>query len=111
MRQRNSRKRGGNLVKGESVFMSPGSPSSSPGSLAEMLGAGPTPEMAAEVAEQCERLLERLGDDQLRTVATLKMEGYTVDEIAARLDCPRRSIERRLQTIRAAWSGSSSRPD
>jgi DNA-directed RNA polymerase specialized sigma24 family protein len=105
VRQRNSLKRGGNLVQGESVLMPSGNRSESSG-LAEMLAAGPTPELAAEVAEQCERLLQQLGDDELRTIALLKMDGYTVDEIATKLSCARRSVERRLQTIRAAWSES-----
>jgi DNA-directed RNA polymerase specialized sigma24 family protein len=106
VRQRNSLKRGGHLVQGESAFMAAGDRSESSG-LAEMLAAGPTPELAAEVAEQCERLLQQLGDDELRTVALLKMDGYTVDEIATKLSCARRSIERRLQTIRSVWDESA----
>jgi DNA-directed RNA polymerase specialized sigma24 family protein len=104
-RQRANLKQGGGHVRGESVFIN-ASDKSAPGGMAEMLGAGPTPQFAAEVAEQCEGLLKQLGDEQLRMIALMKMEGYTVDEIAAELSCPRRSIERRLQTIRAAWSAA-----
>ncbi len=104
-RKRQNLKEGGGRVRGESVFLGAAN-TAAPGGLAEMLGQGPTPQFAAEVAEQCERLLGQLGDEQLRTIAIMKMEGYTVDEIAAELNCPRRSVERRLQAIRAAWSGT-----
>ena len=48
-----------------------------------MLAEEPTPAFAVEVAEECERLLGQLGNDQLRSIALFKMEGYTVAEIAA----------------------------
>ncbi len=108
-RRRASLKQGGGHVRGESVFLN-APDNSAPGGLTDMLAEGPTPQFAAEVAEQCEQLLGQLGDDQLRAIATMKMEGYTVDEIAAELSCPRRSVERRLQTIRAAWSAALSPP-
>jgi DNA-directed RNA polymerase specialized sigma24 family protein len=31
------------------------------------------------------------------------MEGYTNDEIAAKLDCAPSTVERKLQRIRAQW--------
>jgi len=108
-RRRETLKQGRGHVRGESVFLG-AADKSAPGGLTEMLGQGPTPQFAAEVAEQCERLLAQLGDEQLRTIALMKMEGYTVDEIAAELSCPRRSVERRLQAIRAAWSATLSQP-
>jgi len=39
----------------------------------------------------------------LRSIAVWKMEGYTVEEIAARLGCVPRTIERKLRTIRELW--------
>lgn len=65
-----------------------------------ILSREPTPEFAAQVAEEFQRLLASLGDEQLRTVAVWKMEGYTNDEIAAKLGRGLRSIERKLQLIR-----------
>src|SRR5262249_51626881 len=46
------------------------------GGLDQVVGREPTPEMAAQVTEQCKRLLDLLGDDQLRAVALWKLEGY-----------------------------------
>jgi DNA-directed RNA polymerase specialized sigma24 family protein len=63
----------------------------------------PTPEAAALVAEECRRLLALLTGDELRSIAIWKMEGFTNDEIAARLDCAPSTVERKLQRIRAQW--------
>ena len=40
---------------------------------------------------------------QLRNIATWKMEGYTNQEIAAKLDCAPSTVERKLQRIRTQW--------
>ena len=50
------------------------------------------------------RLLACLGDGELRSVALWKLEGLSNDEIAQRLGCVRRSVERKLQLIREVWS-------
>jgi DNA-directed RNA polymerase specialized sigma24 family protein len=71
--------------------------------LAEVLSREPSPEFAAGVAEECQRLLDRLGDRDLRAVALLRMEGYSVEEVAGRLSCAPRSVKRKLQLIRAIW--------
>jgi RNA polymerase sigma factor (sigma-70 family) len=63
----------------------------------------PSPELAAQMTEECERLLRLLGDDQLRQVAVWRMEGHTVEEIAARAGCAPRSVKRKLQAIRIFW--------
>src|SRR6516162_9089180 len=44
--------------------------------LAEALSREPSPEFAAGVVEECRRLLDRLGDPDLQTVALLRMEGH-----------------------------------
>lgn len=66
-------------------------------------GTEPTPEFAAIVAEEYQRLLDILEDDGLRMVAVSRMEGYTCDEIAARIGCARRTVARRLDLIRQTW--------
>ena len=71
--------------------------------LEQIAGDGPTPEFAAMMAEECQRLLDALDDDSLRQVALSRMEGYTNDEIAAQLGCARRTIARRLELIRKTW--------
>jgi DNA-directed RNA polymerase specialized sigma24 family protein len=71
--------------------------------LAAVAAAGLPPELVAEVAEECGRLLGLLGDGPLRQVAIWKMEGYTNEEIAGKLDRSVPTVERRLAAIRAAW--------
>jgi DNA-directed RNA polymerase specialized sigma24 family protein len=103
--QREARKkRGGGRVVDEAVLFGPGS--GDDGSLAgleRIAGDGPTPEFAAMMAEECERLLASLDDDSLRQVALSRMEGYTNDEIADQLGVARRTIARRLDLIRKTW--------
>jgi DNA-directed RNA polymerase specialized sigma24 family protein len=77
---------------------------SSEGSVLEqVLSNEPTPEMAAQIAEECQRLLAALNDPELATVALLRMEGHSVEEIAAKLGFAPRSIKRKLQMIRGVW--------
>ena len=46
------------------------------------------------------RLLTLLGNDEL-----LKLQGYSQEEIAARLGCSPDTISRKLKLIRAKWEG------
>jgi DNA-directed RNA polymerase specialized sigma24 family protein len=71
---------------------------------ADLLGAEPTPALAAQVADECVRLLDRLGNETLRTVALWKMEGDTNEEIAAKLGCVRHTVDRKVQSIRQIWT-------
>ncbi|WP_165074096.1 ECF-type sigma factor [Paludisphaera rhizosphaerae] len=75
-----------------------------------LAGSEPTPEFAAMVAEEFQRLLDALEDDGLREVALRRMEGYTCDEIAERLGCARRTVARRLDLIRKTWSHGEDEP-
>src|SRR5262249_19192666 len=67
-------------------------------------GDEPTPELAAQLAEQCRWLMDELGDPTLQRVATWKLEGYTNEEIAARLGCVTKTVERKLARIRSKWA-------
>lgn len=60
----------------------------------------PTPEFAAEFVDTCDAFFRGLNDPLLEQVAALRMEGFTDNEIAARMDCSRRTIQRRLEMIR-----------
>jgi DNA-directed RNA polymerase specialized sigma24 family protein len=71
--------------------------------LGQVLSRDPTPEFAAQINDECERLLSGLGDEELKSVALLRMEGYSVEEIAAQLGCVARSVKRKLQLIRSIW--------
>ena len=72
--------------------------------LEQLLSAEPPAELAAEMADDYERLLGLLDDAELRSVALWKVEGYTNEEIAAKLGCVVRSVERKLQRIRILWA-------
>ena len=73
------------------------------GLVANIVGQEPTPEFATMMADECRRLLEKLDDSQLRELAVAKMEGYNNQEIARRLECSLRTVERRLRLIRKEW--------
>lgn len=73
------------------------------GEVEAVLSTEPTPEFAAETADEFRRLLARLGDAELERVALWKMEGFTNDEIAERLNCAPRTVERKLRLIRDVW--------
>lgn len=74
--------------------------------LDELLASEPTPEFAAQLTEDLERLLDRLAearDPDLRQIALWKMDGESNTDIAARLGCARRTVERKLKIIAALW--------
>lgn len=73
-------------------------------------GREPSPAFAAEVADECRRLLAALGDDQLRQIAVWKMEGYLNAEIAARIDRAVPTVERKLNLIRHLWGRMAGSP-
>jgi DNA-directed RNA polymerase specialized sigma24 family protein len=74
----------------------------------ELVAQGPAPQFAAQVAEECGRLLETLGKPDLKSVAVWKMEGYTNDEIADRLQRSVATVERKLALIRDIWQAEAS---
>ncbi len=97
MRDQNRKKRGGDWQQltgesqqlGHQLFIQ------------EFADSEPTPEIAAEFAEQCTVLLSKLPNQELVELAILKMEGYTNAEIAsgnkrpsARLNASCKSCER-----------------
>jgi DNA-directed RNA polymerase specialized sigma24 family protein len=59
--------------------------------------------MSASPFEEFQRQLARLPSDELRAIALGKMEGHTNAEIAARLGCTDKTVERRLKLIRDRW--------
>jgi DNA-directed RNA polymerase specialized sigma24 family protein len=91
IRDERCRKRGGDMAQVQEV------------SLEDVIGREPTPEFAAEVAEESDRLLDLLGRNDLRRVALWKLEGFTNDEIAEKLGCAPRSVDRKVRLIRSLW--------
>jgi RNA polymerase sigma factor (sigma-70 family) len=70
----------------------------------QLVDRQPTPEFLAMLDEQHHRLLGLLRDDNMRSVATRRIEGYSVPEIAAELNIAARTVERKLQLIRSKWA-------
>jgi DNA-directed RNA polymerase specialized sigma24 family protein len=75
--------------------------------LAALAGSEPDPAFAAQVAEECQRLLGALADERLRVLAVRKMEGCTNEEIAVERHCSLATVERRLRLIRKEWEAIS----
>jgi DNA-directed RNA polymerase specialized sigma24 family protein len=84
-------KRGGGVLTDESAVFD------------EVLAREPDPALAAEVAGECDRLLASLLDPELRQIALLRMDGFSVDEVAAKAGCAPRSVKRKLELIRSIW--------
>jgi RNA polymerase sigma factor (sigma-70 family) len=72
--------------------------------LEQMEATAPTPAEAAVMNEALEQRLEALSDPVLRRVALRKLEGYSNREIAAELEVTERTVERKLERIRAKWT-------
>ncbi len=113
LRGENRRKRGG--TGGEKRPASDEAPvarsTPDPTPLSQIIGSEPTPEFAAEMADQLRHLLERLrrtGDPDLERIALARMQGLTTTEIATELGCVRRTIERKLQMIARLWEEGES---
>jgi RNA polymerase sigma factor (sigma-70 family) len=99
LRDENRRKRGGQGA----APADPPTPREDEPDLEQFVGREPTPEFAAQLTEEYQRLLDRLEDRTLQAVAVWKMEGYTNEEIAGKLDCTPRTVERKLCIIRGLW--------
>ncbi|MCS7469441.1 ECF-type sigma factor [Stieleria sp. ICT_E10.1] len=102
IRHQSREKRGAGRVGGESAFLKQGE-NESIGGIDQVVDGSASPAMLAEFENSCRHRLDQLDDSILQTVALLRLEGYSVDEIAQRLGCAKRSIERRLNLIRAIW--------
>lgn len=96
-REQSQRRGGGVLPHG----IMPGGAAAA--SLSALNAEEPSPEFAAEMAEACRGLLERLPDADLRKLAVAKLEGHSNQEAAELLGCSLRTIERRLRLIRHLW--------
>lgn len=68
-----------------------------------LLSAEPSPAVAAAMNEECARLLDLLGDDDLRRLVVLKLEGHTNTESARLLGRARVTVQRMLNLIQQTW--------
>jgi DNA-directed RNA polymerase specialized sigma24 family protein len=107
LRDEGRAKRGGGAVLDEAALADLREVASAEPALEQLLSRDPTPAFAVQVADECQRLLDCLGEADLQTIALRKMENYTIEEIAAQLGCVPRTVKRRLQRIRRIWEKES----
>ena len=96
-------RRGKGRVRGESVFARSGVAESTDG-LRSVPDPNGNEEVAAQMAEEYERMMGLLESDQLRDVAKLVLAGFSTSEIAEQLDRTQRTVQRRLKIILDTWS-------
>jgi RNA polymerase sigma factor (sigma-70 family) len=111
--ERHSRlKRGGGQIGGGTTAARdgamPGSDSANP--LALLQSKEPTPESAAIIQEQFQELLDSLADPTLRQIALWRMDGLSNAEIAQKIGCVLRTVERKIERIRAIWEEIGAAP-
>jgi RNA polymerase sigma factor (sigma-70 family) len=70
---------------------------------ANLEAAEPGPVEAAAAAEEVNRLLGLLGDEDLRQVALARLEGYSNEEISDRLSMSLATVERKVKRVRSCW--------
>ena len=106
IRHQTRQKRGGGQVAGESVFR-PGGQAGEGESvdfgIEQVADHAENPVTAAQFINDCQVLFDMLDDEKLQLIAMLRIEGYNVGEIADRVGCAKRSVERRLNLIRQIW--------
>lgn len=95
------------MVRGESGFLDNGRKSAE-AAIEQVVGHEPSPEFVALAADQLDHWFCQLEpyDDACRTLrrlAVFKLEGYTNDEVAGRLELSKRTVERKLHLIRTIW--------
>ena len=71
-----------------------------PAGIAEFSGREPSPELAAELAETWQRILDMPGADEL---ISLRNAGYSNSEIAEKMNCSTRTVQRNLKKIEDEW--------
>jgi len=68
--------------------------------LAQFASREPSPELAVELAETWERILKLPDAEEL---VLLKCDGYSNSEIAEKIGCSTRTIQRAIEKIRKEW--------
>lgn len=92
-RRSNAQRRGGNQSK---VSLSP-DPN---GLYLEIVSQDPDPQYIAAFNEVCERIIEQLDDRVLQQITIDRLEGFTIAEIAQRIELAESTVRRKLSIIR-----------
>ncbi len=96
-------KRQEHRLQGESVWEAePGEDIGAMRGIGQIEGRDPSPELALHLAETWERILE---SPKSRELVLLKHEGLSNSEIAAKLGCSTRTVQRDLERIHKEWEG------
>jgi DNA-directed RNA polymerase specialized sigma24 family protein len=92
--------RGSGDVRGDSALL-PGADGNGRG-FDQLPGGDPAPDLAAQLAEEFQCLLDRLEkvNPEFRDIAVWRLEGFSNAEIACRLGCAEVTVERKLGIIR-----------
>jgi DNA-directed RNA polymerase specialized sigma24 family protein len=95
--------------QGESALMAKDRADSSAEGMKQVAGDTPSPEEYSQLQEAFRRRLEQLARPEyaqyeLQRIAFWKLEARTNDEIAQRLGCATKTVERRLSLIRRIWA-------
>lgn len=57
----------------------------------------------SEWRDEASRMIDALSESTLKTIAVMRFLGYSNDEIAEKLGCVTRTVERKLNVIRRIW--------
>jgi len=101
-----AQKRGGGDQRGDSVFAG-ADQSGLPVGMAQFAARDPSPELLATLTDTITTLFAQLDEPLLLAVARHKIDGYTNEEIATKLECTTRTVERKLERIRQVWTDSA----
>ncbi len=105
VRATRSAKRGSDRVRGGSVFdHDPNARPNDAAGFEQIADRAATPDMLVEMDEQLRILLDRLPEQILRQLAIGKMEGFTNEELAAKIGVSTRTVDRKLKLIRSYWT-------
>lgn len=96
-------KRGSEDVRGDSTVMSRENEGGGPGSFDQLESEKVPPDIATVMADQTRQLWASLPDETAQRIATLKIEGFTHQQIADRMSINTRTVEQRLKQIQERW--------
>ena len=95
-------KRGSGKVRGESVFEDQDTQMKT--GLDQFVDPNKMPELQEQIVASCEELLDILKNEQLRSTALMRMNGYSNQEISDALGCSVARTKQRITKIKTLWS-------
>ncbi len=109
-RKHRRKKRGGDFKLIQSVDLNPDD--SEGGDPIEALAdPAETPDSVLMLTEQLHELLDLLGDPILKQIAMERMDGRSAAEIAQKMGCVARTVERKIDRIRLIWQARIERTE